>query len=557
MGMVFLAQDLNLERPVALKVMKPSLAAQSIHQQRFLREAKATAALRDDYIVTIYHVGEERGVPFLAMELLEGLPMDKWLSRGRKPTVSQILRLGRQTALGLAAAHEKGLVHRDIKPANLWIDSSAGGRIKILDFGLARPSDDAQLTQTGMILGTPAFMSPEQARGLKLDFRSDLFSLGCVLYRLVAGKIPFSGESTMAVLTALAVDVPRPVREVNAEIPRPLEELIDQLLQKNPEDRPASARAVANQLIAIEKELSGSATHVLLPAAATSAPSRTLTLADTLVAAAAPVKTVVPIAKPVRPRRWGWQFWLVAAIAGVLLAVVIHLLRHPEGTLVVNVQDSNLELTIRSGEKVLAMHSRGRQFQLNEGAGSIEIFDRGNQRLTRVAFHIGRSETLVLQLDEEVAQARRQLVPHRSLRVFAALDPAWLKEVKGLAEPLRLPLVEAELQRRNPDFRGTLLFQPLPERGVGLEIREARRLEDLTPLVMLPQLRRLAIYGAQGRQPLDLTPLRELRLVELCLWKTPVASLESLQGMPLEGLELSGSKLLPLMPLQNIKSLKT
>jgi serine/threonine protein kinase len=255
MGVVFQAEDVQLQRPVALKAMKPALATNPAAKQRFLREARAAAALKHDHIVTIYQVGEDQGVPFLAMELLDGQPLDGWLTQERKPSVPEILRVGREIAHGLAAAHGKGLTHRDIKPGNIWLDQ-ASGRVKILDFGLARAADDtSHLTQSGMIVGTPAYMAPEQARGEAVDQRGDLFSLGCVLYRLCTGRLPFRGETTMAVLTALALDKPQPIRGLNPDVPQELADLVLQLLAKDQAQRPASADQVAHTLTEIERRL--------------------------------------------------------------------------------------------------------------------------------------------------------------------------------------------------------------------------------------------------------------------------------------------------------------
>jgi WD40 repeat protein len=300
MGVVFLAEDPRLQRPVALKAMRPALAADPAGRERFLREARATAAVKNDHVVTIHQVDEERGVPFLAMEFLDGLPLDRWLQAGRTPSVAQVLRIGREIALGLAAAHARGLVHRDIKPANLWLEASHGGRVKILDFGLARAvSDDVHLTQSGAVVGTPAYMAPEQARGDKVDHRCDLFSLGCVLYRLCAGRNPFRGETTLAVLTALAVDNPPPVHEVNSAIPPALSDLVMGLLDKDPARRPASARAVAEALQAVERSLPG---HGPAPVAAVTPDAasrggrrRLLAVAAGLAAAAALVAGIVVI----------------------------------------------------------------------------------------------------------------------------------------------------------------------------------------------------------------------------------------------------------------------
>jgi WD40 repeat protein len=251
MGVVYRAEDVQLRRPVALKAMLPGLGARAKARERFLREARAAASLKHDHIVTIHQVGEERGAPFLAMEFLEGEPLDQRLKRQGKLELAEALRIGRETALGLAAAHARGLIHRDIKPANLWLEAETG-RVKILDFGLARAAgDDAHLTQTGAIVGTPAYMAPEQAQGKPGDGRCDLFSLGCVLYRLSTGHLPFKGTDTISTLMAVASDTPRPPRQLNPEVPAALEGLILKLLAKEPEDRPASARDVAKALQAL------------------------------------------------------------------------------------------------------------------------------------------------------------------------------------------------------------------------------------------------------------------------------------------------------------------
>jgi ABC-type branched-subunit amino acid transport system substrate-binding protein len=248
MGMVFQAEDSHLMRAVALKVMKRELAENPAARQRFLREARAMAAVRSEHIVTIHQVGEHNGLPFMAMELLPGSPLDGWMGRGRQPSLAQILDIGLQIAKGLDAAHRQELIHRDIKPANIWLED-ATGRVKILDFGLARPTqEDAHLTQTGIIMGTPAYMAPEQAEGLAVDARCDLFSLGCVLYELAAGRPPFRGASALAVLKAAALHDPDPVSKLNPAVPPALESLINKLLAKKPSDRPASAREVIEAL---------------------------------------------------------------------------------------------------------------------------------------------------------------------------------------------------------------------------------------------------------------------------------------------------------------------
>jgi serine/threonine protein kinase len=246
MGVVFRAEDPVLLREVALKAMLPTLAASETARARFLREARGAASLQHDRIVPIYQVGEANGCPFLAMPFLRGEALDARLTRGPLP-IHDCMRIGSEIAEGLAAIHERGLVHRDIKPANVWLEAP-NGRVKILDFGLARSRADAALTQDGTLVGSPAFMSPEQARRLPVDARSDLFALGVVMYAMAAGKLPFDGDDALAVLLAIASAEPVPPRSHRAEVPEALDGLILRLLAKNPAARPASAADVMGEL---------------------------------------------------------------------------------------------------------------------------------------------------------------------------------------------------------------------------------------------------------------------------------------------------------------------
>ncbi len=248
MGAVYLGFDGVLGRKVALKVMLPQYAANPDARERFLREARSAAKIKSDYVVTIHDVGEACGVPFIAMEYLLGFPLDQFLETKGELPLAQVLRVAHETALGLADAHALGLIHRDIKPANLWLEAPKG-RVKLLDFGLARADDDdAHLTGSGAVMGTPAYMSPEQGRGLKVDHRTDLFSFGVLLYRLATGKMPFTGATTMAVLTSLAVDTPPRPRELNPHLPEALEAVIGRLLAKDPDKRFQTAAEVTDVL---------------------------------------------------------------------------------------------------------------------------------------------------------------------------------------------------------------------------------------------------------------------------------------------------------------------
>ena len=257
MGVVFRAEDPGLQRLVALKAMLPALACSPSAKERFFREARSVAALKHPNVVTIHQVGEDRGSPFLAMEFLQGESLEDRLKRDTSLPLLEILRIGREIAEGLAAAHAKGLIHRDVKPANIWLEGPAG-HVKILDFGLARArSDQGNLTQSGAIIGTPAYMAPEQAGGEAVDHHCDLFSLGCVLYRTCTGEMAFKGANTMAILSALALHDPLPPAELNAEVPVELSDLVMELLSKKANGRPKSARMVVERL----KELATADSH--------------------------------------------------------------------------------------------------------------------------------------------------------------------------------------------------------------------------------------------------------------------------------------------------------
>jgi serine/threonine protein kinase len=247
MGVVLKAIDEALHRVVAIKVMASHLAANGTARRRFIREAQAAAAVTNDHVITIYSVEEAHGIPYLVMSLIAGESLQKRLDRLGPPELREILRIGMQIAHGLAAAHAQGLVHRDIKPSNILLENAVQ-RVKITDFGLARAVDDPSLTASGTVAGTPLYMAPEQARGDRVDHRTDLFSLGSVLYALCTGRPPFRGPSTVAVLKRVCEDTPRPIRELNPEIPKELVAIIDRLHAKDPAGRFQSAAEVSELL---------------------------------------------------------------------------------------------------------------------------------------------------------------------------------------------------------------------------------------------------------------------------------------------------------------------
>jgi hypothetical protein len=248
MGVVLKAFDPSLHRVVAIKVLAPQLATSGVARKRFLREAKAAAAVTHEHIVTIHAVEEANGLPYLVMQYVAGQSLQDRIDRdGPISDLAEILRIGIQTASALAAAHGHGIVHRDIKPGNILLEEGVQ-RVKITDFGLARAMDDASLTQSGFVAGSPLYMAPEQARGEGLDHRADLFSLGSVLYTVCTGRPPFRAANTLAVLRRVCDDVPRPIRETNPEIPDWLAGVIEKLMAKESSERFQSASEVVEVL---------------------------------------------------------------------------------------------------------------------------------------------------------------------------------------------------------------------------------------------------------------------------------------------------------------------
>jgi eukaryotic-like serine/threonine-protein kinase len=269
MGVVYKAEDSVVKRTVALKVILPSLGAAESIRKRFLREARTMGQLEHDHVIRLYDIGEDRGVPYMAMEFLIGEPLDQRLKHERVLPLAETLRIGREIAEGLAAAHARDLIHRDIKPANIFLEASPASstglgrkpgesRVKILDFGLARAvEEESRITQSGAILGSPGFMAPEQTRGEKADFRSDLFSLGVVLYRMCTGAHPFVEKDALSTMMAVATKNPVSPQIQNLDVPGELSDLIMRLMDKDPANRGASAQALVETLQQIESQVRG------------------------------------------------------------------------------------------------------------------------------------------------------------------------------------------------------------------------------------------------------------------------------------------------------------
>jgi serine/threonine protein kinase len=271
MGVVLKAYDPVLHRLVAIKVLAEALAGSATARQRFIREAQAAASVCHDHVVALHGVAETNGLPYLIMHYVAGESLQERLNRTGPLEIEEVVRIGMQTASGLAAAHAQGLIHRDVKPANLLLENGLA-KVKITDFGLARMADDVGLTRNGVVVGTPEYMAPEQARGEPIDFRADLFSLGSVLYAMCTGHSPFQGGSAVAVLRQVSDQTPARLRTLNPEVPAWLEAVIRRLLAKDPAERFQNAAEVAALLEGYLAHLRQPAT---VPAPALPSPERT------------------------------------------------------------------------------------------------------------------------------------------------------------------------------------------------------------------------------------------------------------------------------------------
>lgn len=250
MGIVLKAFDTDLNRPVAVKVLARHLAHNGAARQRFAREARAAAAVVHEHVVAIHNVEAESNTPFLVMQYVAGESLQTRVDRCGPLDAKEILRIGIQTAGGLAAAHEQGVIHRDIKPANILLENGVE-RVLLTDFGLARTVDDASLTHTGVVAGTPHYMSPEQSNGLETDHRTDLFSLGSVLYFMATGHPPFRAERAMGILHCICHERQCPLWQAGNDVPDELSVIVDRLLEKRVVKRFDSAHAVREQLTSL------------------------------------------------------------------------------------------------------------------------------------------------------------------------------------------------------------------------------------------------------------------------------------------------------------------
>jgi Leucine-rich repeat (LRR) protein len=549
MGVVYRAEDPQLKRPVALKAILPKLGASDSARKRFLREAQAAAAITHDNIVHIYQVGEDRGVPFMAMQLLDGESLEACLKRTRRLPTAEVLRVGRETAEGLAAAHQCGLIHRDIKPPNLWLEGPKR-RVKILDFGVARAAgDEAHLTQTGAIIGTPAYMAPEQASARPVDHRCDLFSLGCVLYRLATGERPFKGRDTISILAALAREDPPAPASLNPEVPSELSDLVMWLLQKDPAKRPASAHEVVERLTAIEHTLSRE-------------PGRPAARAGEPPASAGGF--VHPRNGPrSNNRRLAAMIGAAVVLLGGIVAATLIILRNPEGDYVIETDDPDFVFQVnKDGGVTLEDRKTKRAYQMKvlrheKGEFDLQVADDAGQVFETRTFLIKRGEKVRLKAWFARKQDASSSTQQGSAAAVAADD--WMKEVAAMPPDRQVKAVMDKLQELNPGFDGkeTHAFD-----DAGAAVTELNFCTDkvtgISPVRALTRLQQLRCTGtgipeAPG-QLNRLSALKGLKLTLLdCSCNGHLSSLDPLKGMPLTELHCNQTKVSDLSPLKGMK----
>ncbi|QEH37681.1 Serine/threonine-protein kinase PknB [Aquisphaera giovannonii] len=404
MGVVLKARDPSLDRMVAIKLLNPSLAHSANARRRFQREAKAAAAVGHEHIVAIHAVDEFRGLPYLVMQFIPGRSLQERIDATGPMATREVLRIGMQAARALAAAHAQGVVHRDIKPANILLENCVE-KVKLTDFGLARAVDDASVTQSGVIAGTPQYMAPEQARGEPVDGRTDLFALGAVLYAMISGRPPFRAPSTMAMLKRVCEDRHRPVREIDPETPDWLATIVDRLLAKEPADRFQTAGEVADLLEQGLAHLQHPAA-VARPASASRAPS------------ASPehlLELELPSSK-LHPRRPRHRLALAACLAVAVMASIgvvragglaeaadlvatILRIKTPEGTLVVKVDDPEVKVEV-DDETIVIGGAGPQQIRLKTGPHRV-VATRNGQPVRDEIISITRGTRKIVAIDFE------------------------------------------------------------------------------------------------------------------------------------------------------------
>lgn len=437
MGIVLRGIDSRLNRVVAIKVLAPELASNPNARRRFYREGQAAAAaVSHDHVVTIHAVDDHERLPYLVMEFVAGESLEECIRRTGALPIESILRMGRQAALGLAAAHEVGLVHRDMKPANILLENGIQ-RVRITDFGLARATDDVSMTQTGTVSGTPLYMSPEQAGGETIDHRSDLFSLGSVLYAMCTGRPAFRAQTTLAVIKRVCEDSPRPIREVNPDIPQWLVDIIDRLMAKQPDDRIQNAAELAELLGGHLAHLQDP-DNVPAPAGAEPKPASRPRALKSLLLSALLIGAV------------GLGITEAAGVTSVseFLGIVLRL-KTPEGTLIIEIEDPDVEVSVDGSEVVLSGITK-KELRLKPGTYQYRATRKGEPAESEwvTIERDGKTVVRIQQLPTEVPGVATESRTHEARSVEAVGSGPWtrnseeLKSHRTSGRPLSTPTGE-------------------------------------------------------------------------------------------------------------------
>ena len=412
-GVVFHAIDRTLDRSVALKVLRPSLG--SVARERFMAEARSAAQIEHANVVTIYQVGQQDRLAYIAMQWLPGETLESKFSRLQTTSEDDIRAIVAKVASGLTAAHSKQIVHRDIKPANVWICEDTN-EVKILDFGLARiADDDPGLTATGMLAGTPNYMSPEQSKGQELDGRSDLFSLGCIMYRALTGRLPFRAPSILATLQAIQLETPIPPIVLREDISQDISDLTMCLLERHPSNRPDSASQLLQMLESERCQWQTQVKHS--PSSPDSNPA--VQTSDNI---ANPTPTglrvdsqeskLPPPTKTTNKLIRNW--WLAPAaiamlIGGLLFSPQIIRIISDQGEIVVETSDENIEINILQDGKIVRVldTKTNKSFNIRSGSYEIEAVSSGDAD-PKNTFQIAPNQLTMKRGEKVVVKVKKQ-----------------------------------------------------------------------------------------------------------------------------------------------------
>ncbi|MEM9368441.1 MAG: serine/threonine-protein kinase [Planctomycetota bacterium] len=513
MGVVLGAVDPRLERTVAIKLMRPGLASRPRYRERFLREARAMASIDHPNVVPVYQVDENAGTPYLVMKRLQGETLATRMRCGKQATEAFLRQLVDQAASGLDAAHKCGTFHRDIKPENIWLEAP-DARVRLLDFGLALPHDATRLTSDGAILGTPAYMSPEQARGIEVDARTDYFSLGAVLYEAASGQLPCPGENVVETLAALTQDTPTDLHLLRPDLSAELSGAIMGLLAKDPKRRIGDLGALRRRLES--RDDAGKRMVVFRSAKATVSRNFRGAKGD-----------------PSSSSRWPRTAKLASAflVATVLLGVTILQIRTPSGTIVVELADGvdpdAVTIEASNAGKVTIMDGdHGWTIDVKEGQYSVAMLSGTDQFvLDKDIITVTRDGKAHLYV------ARRPLPEHSDANSAQSTESAPFADRVNRFPPLNMDAQESFIRwvfsvggsvqiRVNPgdpitiqeasEIPGT---RPLEMHTVNLTDASIRD-QDIDRLAEAGRVYRLYLGAKYGPTSLTGDSLRRLRLLE-------------------------------------------